>query len=264
MGPTVIKHFSLRRTPITATPPPAAGAPVAPAAAPAATPSSSNKLWWIAGGVLLLLILALMWTFPPNTWVNWAATTPGQAIEKSLGTGWANWVMWITLVVIVIGIINFFLGDKKGSKIFAALNTGAVIVFVALVVIAINKHFDDPKKATEEESQRVEFNNAPDGYTRMVPARVTDTYIVSMRTAHRGNGETGFWHACPTVISDSLNFKPRFRVVAGAGTSRNHIQMVPEDIDRLINGGSMTTRVTVQFRQTYEPDPAKNPCGNMV
>ena len=198
------------------TPPAATGAPVAPAAAPAPATSSSKKLWWIGGSVLLLLILVLMWTFPPNTWVNWAATTPGQAIEKSLGTGWANWVMWIILAVVIIGLINFFTGDRKGSKVIPVLNGGVILVMTVLLFTGIGKHFttQDPTKAKEHEVIRLDFSQASDGDVKPFVLMNGGMLIITKRQAQPG--QTPF-QIC-LKVNGPVGHKARYVPVANSDT----------------------------------------------
>jgi hypothetical protein len=244
VGPKVVTHFSRSKTVGTGTPA-TSTAPAAPAAPATGFP---KKLWW----VLIPIALVALWFFPPWSWFDWADTVPGKAIEKWLGQGTANWVIWSALVVFVLFFVRDLVSkDKKLGNVLNVLYFCAAAVIAAMLFGGTLQTYD---KLTEQKvTSHIEFRGVHKAKPKVVVMAFNTIAVASLDMGHVSTGPN--W-ACPETIKPAkLPFDVYYEVVAGKGTTQNHIQLTKESQQALLENGTMA--VTVRFTHQTE---YQNPC----
>jgi hypothetical protein len=183
-------------------------------------------------------------------------TTPGQAIENLLGVGWANWILWTAAVVLIFVVIRSFYKPKRDNGL-----GWTVLAWIGAGVIAVILYATITTQTSKEVETFVEmdFRQAQIGHKETVRMGLHTIVVVKQRAALlERDGNVVFWPCPETVWPAKLPFVPRLEVVAGAGTTQNHLALTKQSREDLLANG--TSAIDVQF--TFGAS-LKNPCLNL-
>jgi hypothetical protein len=181
---------------------------------------------------------------------SWATTTPGQAITKWLGPGWADWVMWALVVIFIAWVASFFFNKEKAGK-----TAMVVLVFVGTMIFLISVFSGilstyHQKTNLEPVEHPVNFYRKPAGHKVLVEmVRPNDKFIVFLDSAIASQTNGKAYTACAKVVRPELpvDLSIKFRSIRGTGTNANTVIIAEESQAELIKQGFGGINLSVEF-----------------
>lgn len=181
---------------------------------------------------------------------SWATTTPGQAITKWLGPGWADWVMWAIVVVFIAWIASFFLNKEKvGKTVLSVLLYAGTLIFLIATFAGIVGTY---QKNTIDKSVEhpVKFLGEPVGKKVLVEnARPNDEFVILFDTANVDQTGGKVYGTCGKVVRPELppDFVLHLKAVRGMGTNVNVVKVTDATQAELISRGFNGVNLDIEF-----------------
>ncbi len=193
---------------------------------------------------------------------DWAQTLPGQAIENSLGVGWANWVIWGVIAIVILSVVvNYLPATKKkdgGSIFFGVGVTMIVLLLIGILTVTVKNWMDAPKA----NFQVVDMMTLAYGESVTIPMGLSTIALPKVHGTVQGKDQHSNY-ACPEAKKLNGLFPAMFEVV-NPFTENLQIKHSEETKRKLIEANMATVYADVTFTLTKGPMFGPSPCKHVV